>query len=99
MSPTRTSGLPPVIACASGVWIWAMSHCSPDSESLSVAGGFGRLPGGGPPSVWPSSSLTANCAVAEALSTALLDFGRLLANVGLADVAITTPIWSYEATI
>src|SRR5438093_8288932 len=99
MSPTSTEGLPPVIACASGVCICTMSHCRPDSESLSVAGAFGRSPGGGPPAACPSSSLIANRAVAAALSTALLDLGRLLANDGLVELAITTPIWSYEATI
>ena len=26
-------GLPPVMACASGAWIWTMSHCRPDRLS------------------------------------------------------------------
>src|SRR6266550_4325085 len=37
MSPTTTSGLPPVIACASGAWICVMSHCRPASESAPGA--------------------------------------------------------------
>ena len=38
MSPTTTDGLPPVIARASGEWIWFMSHCKPDRLSVPGAG-------------------------------------------------------------
>jgi hypothetical protein len=38
MSPTTTEGLPPLIARASGAWIWAMSHCRPERLSLPGAG-------------------------------------------------------------
>ncbi len=71
MSPTRIDGLPPVMAWASGVWIWAMSHCRPDRLSLSVAGAFGRSPVGGPAALssTPSTSLVAKPAVAETPST------------------------------
>src|SRR3954468_19162881 len=44
MSPTSTARLPPVIACACGVCIWRMSHCSGESVSVSLAGAFGRSP-------------------------------------------------------
>src|SRR5919198_5980582 len=101
MSPTRTDGLPPVIAWASGVWICAMSHWSPESESLSVAGEFGRPPGGGPASVDEESvadstpeSPVANPAVDAAF--AMLEFSsRLSRNDGLDELAIATPICGY----
>ena len=40
MSPTTTDELPPVIACASGVWICRMSHWSGDRGSKSETGVF-----------------------------------------------------------
>lgn len=95
MSPTRTDGLPPVIAWASGVWICRMSHCRPDNESLSVAGVLGISPSGGPAAACSSGSCVANPAVDDALSMRL-SLSRLARNDELSDRAMATPIWSYE---
>ena len=92
MSPTRTELLPPVIACASGVWIWAMSHCSGDKLSESLAGEFGKPPASGPfatrlssRSLTPNPRVDAAASIRESLSTAVLKLGEF-------DRAITTPI-------
>ena len=85
-----------MIACASGVWICRMSHCSGESGSLSLAGAFWRSPGGGPDaSVFSfGSSLVANAEVDAAFSTDVSAASRLLRNDALEDVAIATPISS-----
>ena len=94
MSPTSTDGLPPVIACASGVWICVMSHCSPDSESLSVAGAFGKPARGGPARLAVVKLDREARAVDAALSTALSASAGCSANDELDELAITTPILS-----
>src|SRR2546423_2058930 len=97
MSPTRTAGLPPVIAWACGALICRMSHWSGDRLSESVAGEFGRSPPGGPEAsrLLPLESLTrvAKPAVDEAFSIRL-SLSRLARNDALVDCAIATPIWS-----
>jgi hypothetical protein len=94
MSPTRTDGLPPVIACASGAWICRISHCSENSGS-SVAGLFGNAESGAPPaSACSFGSCVAKPAVEEAFSTRL-SCSRLSRKDVLSDRAIATPIWSY----
>src|SRR5436305_14316817 len=97
MSPTTTAGLPPVIAWACGVWIWRMSHCSGDSESLSPAGALGRPPGGGPfgsdDEPAGSSSLDAKFFV-DATPSTRLSLARAVENELLSDRATATPIWS-----
>src|SRR5919197_3890002 len=101
MSPTRTDGLPPVIAWASGVWICAMSHWSPDSESVSVAGEFGRPPGGGPVSADEESvadSMSETCVAKPDVEAAFAMLGflsRFARNDGLDELAIATPICGY----
>src|ERR687888_1275482 len=103
MSPTRTAGLPPVIACASGVWICRMSHWSDDRESVSVAGELGRPPAGGPESVdelvadSTSDSWVANAAV-DAAFWMVESLSRLSRNDGLLELAIATPISGYAYT-
>src|SRR5438093_9956933 len=96
ISPARTAGLPPVMAWASGVWIWRISHCSGERLSASVAGELGRSPGGGPDAsaleAWSSLSLVAKAAVDAAPST-LLSLTTLARKFALADRAIATPIW------
>src|SRR2546430_17045308 len=98
MSPTSTDGLPPVIACASGVWIWRMSHCKGDKVSLSVAGELGRLPGGGPLASGEDSPFTVQSLifVAQALAadtpSIRLSVMRLARNAVLSGLAIPTPI-------
>jgi len=88
-----------VIACASGVCICRMSHCSGDSESLSDAGAFGRSPGGGPDaslaSGWAGSRV-AKPAVAETPSIDVSAACRSAPKLGLDELAIATPIRSYE---
>src|SRR5437660_10656998 len=98
MSPTSTDGLPPVIACASGVWIWRMSHCKGDEVSWSVAGELGRLPGGGPLASREDSPFTgprliyAAKALVPATPSLRSPLMRLSLNLLLAELAITTPV-------
>ena len=93
MSPTSTAGLPPVIVCAAGALICCMSHWKPLKVSVSVAGGFGRSPGGGPASVADSTfgSCIANPAVAVTASTPA-SASNASRNDALPDFAIATPI-------
>src|SRR2546430_17628995 len=98
MSPTSTDGLPPVIACASGVWIWRMSHCKGDKVSLSVAGELGRLPGGGPlasvedsPFTVPSLIFVAKALVADTPSIRMSVL-ELAPYAVLSELSITIPI-------
>ena len=83
-------GLPPVIACASGVWIWSMSHCRPLSESASVAGVCGRA------SFAPLSSVSGwRCsafAPVEAAAATFESFSRAARKVSLDERAIATPM-------
>ena len=95
MSPTSTDGLPPVIACACGVWIWRMSHCIDEKGSESAAGALGRVPCAPLASSLPS--LDAKPAVEDTPSIRL-SFARSFANDALSDRAIATPIWSYPYT-
>ena len=77
-----------------------MSHWSGESESASVAGEFGRSPGGGPeasePSLetWSGESRLAKPAVDEAFSI-LLSLSRLARKLALFELATATPISSY----
>src|SRR6185312_16647023 len=71
-SPTRTDELPPVMACASGAWIWFMSHCSPESESLVGAAVVTVVASPCAESRLPSSSLDANLVVRRALDLRVL---------------------------
>ena len=91
MSPTTTNELPAVIAWASGVWIWTMSHWSPDSESPSVAGVVGTASEPEPPCA-PSFSFVANAPVAETPITFESLRSRFAAKVVLEDEASATPI-------
>jgi hypothetical protein len=94
VSPTSTEGLPPVIACACGALIWAMSHCRPESGSAPT----GALPGNGvlaapPASTCSFGNFVAKPAVADAFSTRL-SCSKLSLNDALSERAIATPIWS-----
>ena len=92
MSPTRTELLPPVIAWASGVWIWAMSHWSEERLSESLAGESGKPPGSGPfGATLTSRSLTPNPRV-DAAESIRESFSTAASKLGELDRAITTPI-------
>src|SRR5437764_11084794 len=98
MSPTSTLGLPPVIACASGVWIWFMSHCNPERLSPPVTGV--AVVGSAPPE--PAASAAGNLYANRSVDDAfwiLASFSRLSRNDGLLDDAMTTPICGYVATM
>ena len=92
MSPTRTELLPPVIAWASGVWIWAMSHWSGDKLSVSLAGAFAKAPDGASLAAGISSrSLTPNPRV-DAAESIRGSFNTAAAKFGDPERAIATPI-------
>ena len=93
MSPTLTAGLPPVMACACGVWICCMSHWSGDRLSESEAGAFGRSPVELSALACSSGSFEAKFVVADAPSTRL-SFITSSRKDALLDLAIATPIWS-----
>src|SRR5438874_1629163 len=61
MSATSTERLPPVIWCASGAWIWRISHCRPD-RSLSVADAVAAADAPGDPANSPLASSPATAA-------------------------------------
>jgi hypothetical protein len=78
-----------------------MSHWSGDSESVSVAGEFGRPPGGGPASLDDESvadSIPSTC-VATPVSDDTFAIPELLSMLSrkdrLDELAIATPICGY----
>ncbi len=88
MSPTTTSGLPPLMACACGALIWFMSHCRPDRLSPPGAGTGAST---GPLLSITSLTFVANPSVRAAPAT--LPFCcTVAAKLGPLDRAITTPI-------
>lgn len=93
MSPTSTEGLPPAIACAAGALICCMSHCSGDSESLSVAGVLGS--GAAGPASVAAEVLSRSCTAKPAVEDAFWireSSSRFARNVSLVDDATATPI-------
>lgn len=68
MSPTSTDRPPPVIACAAGALICRMSHCSGDSESLSIAGVLGS--GAAGPASVAAEALPRSCTAKPAVEDA-----------------------------
>src|SRR5919106_3849237 len=94
MTPTVTSGLPPVIAWASGALIRFAHHWSGENVSPSATGSLGSLgsprqalPGGAP----LSPPVAATPSTDRSRSSAA-------AKPGLDDSATTTPISGYAAT-
>src|SRR5690242_3692951 len=95
MSPTTTELLPPLMARASGAWIWFMSHCRPERLSEPGAGVGGAMGSLAPAA--SSSSLVANGAVA---TTAVMPFAfdNDVTKPKLCEDATATPMASYDAT-
>src|SRR6476661_7588010 len=100
MSPTTMDEDPVLTACASPTLICAMSHCSPDSESLSpadAADGPAVVVSAASVETAPPSTALANLVVATAPSTPLS--ARILAaKSGFDERATTTLIGAYVAT-
>ena len=89
MSPTRIDELPPLMARASGAWIWSMSHCRPDRLSLPGAGVPGAI--GDSPAAVSWSRRVAKRALSTTPSTPELA-ASVARNESLLDRAIVTPI-------
>ena len=97
MSPTVTSGLPPVTLCASKAWIWRMSHCRAARLS-GVAGSFGSSEGCSSAASAPPGPACAIGLLDSATPCTDLSVSRAAAKLGSADLAIATPIWRWFTT-